>query len=215
MTKAPGILAFWLVASLALGCDDSKLTSNVPADGAQGGSVTTGGVLGSGGSAIGGAGGSREGTGGSMTGVTTATGGSPSTGGRGGANTGGSASGGTSGTGGTMVADAATDGPCILPPCPLIKCASGYVVSTPVCGCPTCVPADAGTPDTVGCTPVLCPAIACLDGTIPNPDPCGCPICGSPDAGSRPSPASAVHCRIPMIHAAAPSARHWTPHRTR
>jgi hypothetical protein len=86
--------------------------------------------------------------------------------------------------------DGATDGPpdgtidaCLALPCPFPLCSAGYQVVTPACGCPSCVPIDAGQPDTNACPPVACPAITCMNGTIPNPDPCGCPTCARPDAG--------------------------------
>jgi hypothetical protein len=55
---------------------------------------------------------------------------------------------------------------------------------TPPCGCSTCVPVDAGQPDTKVCPPVACPAIKCAYGTVPNADPCGCPSCALPDAST-------------------------------
>ena len=70
-------------------------------------------------------------------------------------------------------------------PCPLPLCGPGTAIVTPPCGCPSCVPVDAGASDTVVCPPVACPAIACANGTAANPAPCGCPICAPGDAAGE------------------------------
>jgi hypothetical protein len=180
MNKVNGAVAFLLVTSLGLGCNDGALPVQRPAKGGQIGDAS-GGALGSGGAissqvesgtggARGGAGGLPA-TGGNATGAAVGTGGGPGAGGRSG--TGGTNSGGTRGTS-----------------CPLIACSSCPYGSRPnpdPCGCPICAAPDAGSgkdaaPD-AECIALPCAPIICLPGTRLAAPPCGCPTCEPVDAG--------------------------------
>jgi len=181
MKNTLGALTLFFVASLGLACDDGTLTSRNTGTGGQTIAPASGGRLGSGGAGSGGE-------------VAGGAGGIQSSGGRGGSNAGGRDSGGATGTGGAGRADAgagkdsAADTACIQPPCVAIMCAAGYQSVSPPCGCPTCVPIDAGAPaDAAADTPpATCKNLdecACrsADACAPIAEACYCPFpqCGS------------------------------------
>jgi hypothetical protein len=160
MKTISGAFAFLLAGWLGLACGATGLTSE--GQGGQGGSGALGGAVGSGGAGAGGAGGSI-GTGGNL-------------------NLGGKAAGGVSGGGGRVSPGGAggTGGTTCLPmgACPAIACLYGEMPNPDPCGCPICVPPDAGV------CPPSCPAVKCAPDSVPGADSCGCPICLLPDAGA-------------------------------
>jgi len=161
------LVAFVLTAFVGLACDNSAITSGGSRDsaaGGQGGFAALGGTLGSGGA---GARGATSGAGGGNGGARENSGGSRA----GGANAGGSLGSGGSNPGGDAAVDACVVGPCAYPICP-----AGYVVMTPSCGCPTCVPVDAGT-DTAKLDCVSLDECTCwlTNGCSPITESCWCP----------------------------------------
>src|SRR5512138_2506148 len=87
--------------------------------------------------------------------------------GGGGTNAGGSGAGGT--TGCPLIS-------CLIPACP------GNLIPNPddPCGCPVCVPGDAGVD--VACQPIPCPLLPVYPGCHYVPHPCACPTCEPFDA---------------------------------
>ena len=210
MNRVNGALAFFLVASIGLACNDGGLKSRSAGTGGQSSSTASGGSLGGGGS------------------------------GAGGSSSGGSASGGVTGAGGSTCLptlcvdtacpggylpnpepcgcpicaqrdagagkDSATDAACLSGPCALPLCSAGYQAVAPPCGCPTCVPVDAGpqadckTLDecachrTNGCAPIAegcyCPfpqcssngACVCVGGKYLGCSPAGLATCSGAKA---------------------------------
>jgi hypothetical protein len=74
--------------------------------------------------------------------------------------------------------------PCLPVACPALLCRYGYVPSPTPCGCPTCVPGDAGaadmaTNDATVCPPIVCPLLLCPVSVMSTPTACGCPTCGA------------------------------------
>ena len=159
-----GIGSLVLIAGLGPGCSDSALKSE-----GAGGSMASasGGTPGSGGASTLGLGGTApSGGGGAVLG-------------------GNSGKGGTTGSGGTLGSDAgigkdATTDVCLALACPLPLCPDGQVPVPQSCGCPICMPVDAGQPDAPVC-PFGCPAVRCAYGSVR--DACGCETCLPPDAG--------------------------------
>jgi hypothetical protein len=122
--------------------------------------------------------------------------------GSGGSGSGGAiASGGVAGTGG--VTNAGGSGAGGATGCPLISCliptCPGSFMPNPdnPCGCPVCVPGDAGVD--VACQPTLCPFLpACPDGAHYVPQACGCAICEPLDAEAPDTDGCApIMCLIP------------------
>jgi hypothetical protein len=229
MKKASGISVVFasLVVFLGSSCDSNALKSGGGADSAAGGqSGSPGGAAGSGGIE---AGGGALGNGGAAGG---------GGGGKGGSNTGGKAAGGSGGIvcppsgpcqycpNGSVsnpsdpcacpicilpdaaVGNDATTDACLVTPCPFLVCPAGSSVSKPECGCPTCVPGDAGQSDGRIC-PATCPDARCAYGTIF--DSCGCPNCVPPDAAAQDATADAC-LALPCVYPLCPAGYAVTTH---